>query len=212
MIRILLADDHAMVRDGLAALLAQQRDCQVVGTADDGQAALQAALELRPDIVVLDIDMPRLNGIEAARAITAALPATRILMLSIKQAPEFIHRALQAGACGYLLKDSAGAELAPAIRALHARRRYLSEKISDTVLADYLAERLTASPLDRLSPRERNILQLLAEGHSNAEAATILEISVKTVETYRGRLMQKLGLADVPALVKFALEHGVTQL
>jgi DNA-binding NarL/FixJ family response regulator len=212
MIRILLADDHAMVRDGLKALLEQQPDCMVVGTAEDGQAAVELAQQLRPDIVVLDIDMPRLNGIEAARAIVAALPGTRILMLSMKQGAEYIHRALQAGALGYLLKDSAGAELAPAIRALHARRRYLSDKISDTVLADYLADRVTESPLDRLSPRERNILQLLAEGHSNAEAAQVLAISVKTVETYRSRLMQKLGLGDVASLVKFALQHGLTQL
>lgn len=212
MIRILLADDHAMIRDGLKALLAQQPDFAVVGMAEDGHAALAAAQALQPDVVVLDVDMPRLNGIEAARAITAALPGTKVLMLSMKDAPEYIHRALQAGARGYLLKDSTSGELAPAIRALHARRLYLSEKISDTVLSDWLAERTAASPLDRLSPRERNILQLLAEGHTNAEAAKLLAISVKTVETYRGRLMRKLGLSDLAALVKFALQQGVTQL
>ena len=212
MIRILLADDHAMIRDGLKAMLKQLPDCAVVGTAEDGHTAVAAAQQLKPDIVVLDIDMPRLNGIEAARAIAAALPDTKVLMLSMKHEPQYIHRALQAGARGYLLKDSAGAELGPAIRALHARRRYLSEKISDRVLSDYLADRVADSPLDRLSPRERNILQLLAEGHSNAEAAKVLAISVKTVETYRGRLMDKLGLGDLPSLVKFALQHGVTQL
>lgn len=211
-VAILLADDHAIVRDGLRMLLEAQSDLKVVGTAADGREAVNQARQLRPDLVVMDIAMPGLNGIEAARAICEALPETRVLILSMQSSPEHVFRALQSGARGYLLKESAGVELVAAIRAVHAGRRYLSEHISETVMSDYLSQRQTKSPLDRLSPRERNLLQLIVEGRTNAEAARTLCLSVKTVETYRSRLMQKLGIGDLATLVKFAIEHGLTSL
>ena len=211
-VRILLADDHAIVRDGLRMLLEAQSDLEVVGTAADGRNAVQQARQLRPDVVVMDIAMPSLNGIEAARAICEALPETRVLILSMQSSPEHVFRALQSGARGYLLKESAGTELVAAIRAVHAGRRYLSEQINETVVSDYLSRNRTNSPLDSLSPRERTLLQLIAEGRTNAEAARQMCLSVKTVETYRSRLMQKLGIGDLATLVKFAIEHGLTTL
>lgn len=209
-IRILLADDHAVVRDGLRALLDAEPGLEVVGSVTDGREALLAAKRLQPDVVVMDINMPGLNGIEATRSIVELEPPPQVLILSMHGSSEHIYRALQAGARGYLLKESAGSEVVGAVRAVAAGRRFLSERIADTALDAYLAEGRTSSPLDSLSARERQLLQLLAEGRSNAEAARLLSLSVKTVETYRSRLLQKLGLHDLPALVRFALEHGLT--
>ena len=209
---ILLVDDHAIVRDGLRMLLEQHGDLKVVGAAADGREALNEARRLRPDIVIMDISMPGMNGIEAAQAICEALPATKVLILSQQASPVHAHRALQAGARGYVLKQAAATELVTAVRALQGGRRYLSAEINESVLSDFLNKRPVESPLDLLSPRERHILQLVVEGRSNAEAARELNLSVKTVETYRSRLMQKLGIKDLPALVKFAIEHGVTQI
>ena len=212
MIRVVLADDHAVVRDGLAVLLEAQTDIEVVGAAANGRQAVRLAQELHPDVVVMDIAMPELNGIEATRQIHDAVTSTQVLVLSMHSTTEHIFRALQAGARGYLLKDSAGAEVVDAIRVVHAGRRYLSQKIASTVVDDYISERHRASPLDSLSPRERQILQLVAEGKSSAEAAAMLFLSPKTVDTYRSRMMQKLDIDDLPKLVKFAIQHGVTQL
>jgi DNA-binding NarL/FixJ family response regulator len=212
MIRIVLADDHAVVRDGLRVLLQAQPDIEVVGDAANGREALRLTQQLHPDVVVMDIAMPELNGIEATLQIHDVAPATQVLILSMHSTTEHIFRALQAGARGYLLKDSAGAEVVDAVRVVHAGRRYLSPKIASTVIDDYISERQRASPLDSLSRRERQILQLVAEGKSSAEAAAMLFLSPKTVDTYRSRMMQKLGIADVPSLVKFAIQHGVTQL
>ena len=211
-IGILLVDDHAIVRDGLRMLLEAHGDLKVLGAAADGREALAEARRLRPDIVIMDISMPGMNGIEAAQAICAALPATKVLILSQQASPAHAHRALQAGARGYVLKQAAGNELVAAVRTLQAGRRYLSAEINESVLSDFLNKRPVDNPLERLSTRERHILQLVVEGRSNAEAARELNLSVKTVETYRSRLMQKLGLKDLPALVKFAIEHGVTQI
>jgi DNA-binding NarL/FixJ family response regulator len=210
-IRVLLADDHAAMRDGLRALLQTQADIDVVGVASNGREAIDAARRLKPQVIVMDIAMPELNGIDAALKVREILPDTRIVMLSMHGTSEHIYRALQGGASGYLLKESAGDEIVAAIRTVHAGRRYLSERISDTMIADYLNERHTASPLEKLSPRERAVLQLVVEGRSNAEIAQAVSLSVKTVETYRSRMMQKLGVADLPALVRFALEHGLTR-
>lgn len=209
-IRILLADDHAVVRDGLRALLDAEAGLEVVGSVVDGREALLAAKRLQPDVVVMDINMPGLNGIEATRSMVELEPPPQVLILSMHGSSEHIFRALQAGARGYLLKESAGSEVVGAVRAVAAGRRFLSERIANTALDAYLAESRTRSPLDSLSARERQLLQLLAEGRSNAEAARLLSLSVKTVETYRSRLLQKLGLHDLPALVRFALEHGLT--
>ena len=210
-IGVLLVDDHAIVRDGLKTLLEIQADLRVIGEATNGRDAVSVAAELRPDVVVMDISMPDMNGVEAARRIHAARPATRIVMLSMHGNAEHVYRALEAGATGYLLKESAGNELVAAIRAVHAGRRYLTEKVNDLVIAGYLGERRAASPLESLSKRERDILQHVVDGRSNKETARLLSISVKTVETYRSRMLQKLGIKNVTELVKFAISHGLTQ-
>ena len=211
-ISVLLADDHSVVRDGLKALLEAQADLRVVAAVGDGRAAVEHATRLQPDVAVLDISMPDLNGIEAARRIRAACAHTRIVMLSMHDNAEHVYRALEAGATGYLLKDSAGAEVALAVRAVHAGRRYLSERINELVISGYLGREGGGSPLESLSQRERAILQHIVDGHSNPETARLLNISVKTVETYRSRMMQKLGLKNVAELVKFAVGHGLTQI
>lgn len=209
-IRIVLADDHTMMRDGLKALLEAHSDLLIVGMAANGREAVEVVKAAQPDVAVLDIAMPELNGLDAAQRVVAAAPGTRIVILSMYGNSEHVYRALQAGALGYLLKESAGDEIVAAIRAVAAGRRYLSEKISETMIADYVSERHAASPLERLSPRERVVLQLVVEGHSNAEVARAVSLSVKTVETYRSRMMRKLGVHDVTGLVKFAIEHGLT--
>ncbi len=208
-IRILLADDHAVVRDGLRALLDAEPGMEVVGSVADGREAVLAVKRLQPDVVVMDINMPGLNGIEATRSVLELQPPPQVLILSMHGSSEHIYRALQAGARGYLLKEAAGSEVVGAVRAVAAGRRYLSERIADTALDAYLAEGRARGPLDSLSARERQLLQLLAEGRSNTEAARLLSLSVKTVETYRSRLLLKLGLHDMSALVRFAIEHGL---
>jgi DNA-binding NarL/FixJ family response regulator len=165
--------------------------------------------------VIMDIAMPELNGIEAARQIREVCPTAQVMILSMHSTSEHIFRALQAGARGYLLKESAGVEVAKAIRAVRAGRRYLSQEIAEGMIDDYIQYRAVAetkSPLERLSPREREILQLVVEGKSSAEIADMLFLSPKTVGTYRSRLMQKLGIDDLPSLVKFAIQHGLTSL
>ena len=214
-IKVFLADDHAVVLDGMRALLEVETDIQVIGTAADGRAAARRIKKLNPDVVVLDIAMPELNGIEATARICESNPATRVLILSMHDTSEHIFRALKAGARGYLLKESAGKEVVAAIRAIHAGGRYLSRRIEETVIDNYVHLRESASPpspLEKLSSREREILQLVVEGKSSAEIAKSLSISPKTVETYRSRLMQKLALKDLPSLVKFAIQHGLTTL
>jgi DNA-binding NarL/FixJ family response regulator len=211
-ITVLLADDHAVVRDGLRALLQENTDIEVVGEASDGRLVVKEARRLRPDIIVMDINMPNRNGIEATQVLHDELPATRVIILSMHSSSEHIFRALQAGARGYLLKDSAGAEVVAAVRSVHQGKRYLSAAIAEAVLEDYVRDGKPASPLEALSAREREILQLVAEGRTSAEIATMLFLSPKTVETYRSRLMHKIGVADVPGLVKYALQHGVISL
>jgi len=211
MITVILADDHPVVRDGLCFLLNAQPDIKVVGMADNGHEAVQLAEKLNPNVAVMDIAMPLLNGIEATQQITSTLPHTRVMILSIHFTSVHIQRALQAGAMGYLLKESAGEEVVEAIRTVHEGRRYLSRKIAETVVEDYVRQG-GGDVLEGLSPRERQVLQLIAEGKTSAEAAQILFLSVKTVETYRSRFMQKLGLKDMTALVKFAIQHGIISL
>lgn len=211
MITVILADDHPVVRDGLCFLLNAQPDIKVVGMADNGHEAVQLADKLNPDVAVMDIAMPLLNGIEATQQITATHPHTRVMILSIHFTSVHIQRALQAGAMGYLLKESAGEEVVEAIRTVHEGRRYLSRKIAETVVEDYVRQG-TGDVLEGLSPRERQVLQLIAEGKTSSEAAQILYLSVKTVETYRSRFMQKLGLKDMTSLVKFAIQHGIISL
>jgi len=214
-ITVFLADDHAVVRDGLRVLLEAQPDIRVIGDAANGREAVRLVAQLCPDVVVMDIAMPDLNGIEATQQIREVCPSAQVIILSMHSTTEHIFRALQAGARGYLLKESAGIEVVNAVRAVHAGHRYLSQKISDRLIDDYVRQRQAAEakgPLARLSPREREVMQLVAEGKSNAEIAGILSLSLKTVETYRSRLMRKLGISDLPALVKFAIQHGLTPL
>jgi len=212
-ITVLLADDHAMVRDGLKLLLESQQDITVVGLASNGREAIKLAKKNTPDVVILDIAMPELNGIEAAQKIRNALPRTRIIILSMHATSEHVFRALQAGAEGYLLKESAGAEVVKAVRAVMGNRRYLSEKIAAAAKGMQVSGQGTAaakSPLESLSEREREVLQLVVEGRSSADIASAINLSPKTVETYRSRIMRKLNVHDVAGLVKFALQHGVT--
>ena len=206
-LKVLLVDDHAVMREGLAALLSRA-GIDVIGTASNGREAVRLARELVPDAVVMDISMPDLNGIEATRQIRVRAPSVRIVMLSMHANREHVHQALAAGADGYVLKESAAAEVAAAVRAVAAGRRYLSPSIEAAMLeAGGSAAR---GPLESLSARERQVLQLVVEGKSSAEIARTVHLSPKTVETYRSRLMKKLGVHDVTALVKFAVQHGLT--
>jgi DNA-binding NarL/FixJ family response regulator len=209
-IRVLLADDHRVITDGLRSLIDGRDDMKVVALASNGLEAVRRSVDAEPDVVVMDQSMPEMNGTEAARLIRKRREATRVVILSMHSDAEHVARALQAGASGYVLKSSAGEELVEAIRAVHAGRRYLSAP-----LADELIERMMSAPedpLSRLSARELQILKMLAEGHPVVGIAAKLSLSRKTVETYRERTMEKLGLSDLPALVKFALKHGIITL
>jgi len=212
-IRVLLADDHAVVRDGLRMVLEAQPDINVVGDAANGKEAVRQAEELQPDIVIMDILMSELNGIEATRKICEVNPNTRIVILTMHTSCEHVHRALKAGAEGYVLKESAGREVVNAVRLVHGGHRYLSQKIMDTMVDEYIRLREDLpekSPLERLTPREREVLQLVVEGKSSKEIGKILFLSPKTVETYRSRLMGKLGVENLTNLIRFAVEHGLT--
>ena len=208
-IRVLLADDHALLREGLRALLAASPGISVIGEVGNGREAVRRAEELNPDVVVMDVSMPDLNGIEAARMIRTKCPATRIIMLSMHSTSEHVHRAFGAGASGYVLKDSAGREVIAAVQAVCTGQKYLSAGLRN-VSAAAMAGAGHASPLESLSARERQVLQLVVEGKSSAEIARMVQLSPKSVETYRSRLMKKLGVPDVTALVKFAVQHGLT--
>ncbi len=214
-ITVFLADDHAAVRDGLGFMLDAQADMCVVGVAGNGRQAIHQVRQLSPNIVIMDIAMPELNGIEATHEIRQLCPNTQVIVLSVHATNEYIFRALEAGAQSYLLKESAGVEVVTAVRTVHAGHRYFSQKITDTLIDDYLHQHQTSppqNPLNRLSPREREVLQLVVEGHATTDIADTLCLSPKTVETYRSRLMQKLEIHTLPHLVKFAIQHGLTSL
>lgn len=211
-IGVFLADDHAVVREGLRLVLEAHPDIHVLGEASEGRGAVSEVRRLLPDVVIMDIAMPQSNGIEATLRIRELVPSVKVVILSMHSTTEHIFRALQAGARGYLLKESAGAEVVDAVRAVYTGGRYLSQKIAANVVDDYLREGQPASPLQALSRRELEVVQLVAEGRTSAEIAALLALSPKTVETYRSRLMQKLGVTDVPSLVKFAIQHGLTSL
>lgn len=211
-ITVLVADDHGVFREGLRMLLDSQPDLSVVGEVADGRAAVELALELAPAVVVMDLAMPLLNGIDATAQIVERNEGIKVVMLSMHSTVEHVYRALQAGALGYLRKESAGREVVEAIRTVAAGRRYLSQKITASEVDSYIRQRSVDSPLESLSQREREILQLIVEGRSGVDIARQLKLSPKTVDTYRSRLMQKLGIADLPGLVKFALQHGLTTL
>jgi two-component system response regulator NreC len=213
--RILLVEDHIVVRQGLKALLSGEADIEVVGEADNGREALQRVSDLQPDLVLMDISMPGLNGIEATRQICQNHPGVEVVILSMHSNEEYVFQVLRAGASGYVLKQSDSSEVLTAIRAALAGGSFLSPPISRAVIDDYIhrAEaRGRSDTLDLLTPREREVLQLLAEGLSNQEIADQLSISVKTVETHRGNMMKKLSVESKTELVKYALRKGWASL
>jgi DNA-binding NarL/FixJ family response regulator len=209
---VLLADDHGVLRDGVRRLLESHVDIKVVATADDGVEAVTKTEAFSPDVVVMDVSLPKLNGIDATRSIVQRFPATGVVMLSMHSSSEIVRQALLAGARGYLLKESAGEEVVRAVRAVAEGQRFLGEGIAGKVHAEFPYSPTGADRTDTLTRRERDVLHLIAEGKSNAEAATVLGLSPRSVETYRARLMQKLGIDDLPGLVKFAIRHGMTTL
>src|SRR3990172_12442331 len=210
-ITVLIADDHAVMRDGLRSILEREPGLRVAGVAADGREAVREARRLLPDIVIMDIVMPELSGIEAAAQIRDHCESTRVIILSMHSIVEHIFRALQAGAMGYLLKGSAGSEVVEAVRAVRAGRRYLTRKVSDMVVDGYVREHRSSSPLESLSPRERGVMLLVVEGRSSSEIADALHLSPKTVETHRSRLMEKLGVENVIGVVKFAVHHALAK-
>ena len=212
MIHVVLADDHHLVRQGIRALLAQAGDIEVVGEAEDGPAAIELAQRLAPDVLVMDIGMPRMSGVEAIAQIRSLRLPTQMLILSMYSDEILVRQALRNGARGYLLKRSVVEELLLAVRAVHRSETYLSPQISSAILADFLARRggtVETSLFDRLSPRERQVLQLVAEGRTNNEIAETLRIAVKTVEKHRASLMAKLKVQDLAGLLRKAMRHGL---
>ncbi|MBL8174516.1 MAG: response regulator transcription factor [Bryobacterales bacterium] len=206
-IRILLADDHAVVRKGFQFILSAQPDFEVVGEASNGKDAVELARSLQPDVVVMDVSMPELNGIEATRRVGEVSPKARVLALSMHRDSVYVREILRAGARGYILKDAQEAELLSAVRAVSKGDGYLSPAVSDAVLNDY--RKHVTDPLDLLTAREREVLQHIAEGKTNKEIAGLLGLSVYTVEAHRGRLMEKLNLHSTGELVRFALRNGL---
>lgn len=212
-IRVLLADDHAILREGLRALLALADDIEVIGEAADGQEAIDRVTALQPDVVVMDVSMPGLGGLEATLEIRKQRPDTKILVLTQYEDPEYVRRFLAAGVSGYVLKKSAGADLSGAIRAAHRGGLVLDPEVAKAALqAPATASGAASRPYETLTDREKQVLKLVAEGKSNKEVATILGISVKTAMSHREHLMEKLGLHSRTELIHFAIREGVVRI
>jgi two-component system response regulator NreC len=211
-IKVLIADDHQIMREGLRAMLEKEHDIVVLGEAEDGRMIERMARELAPDVIIMDVAMPDLNGIEATRQIVAELPGIKIIALSMHDDRRFVLNMLKAGAAGYMLKDSAFTDLAKAIRVVMSGKTYLSHEVTDIVVKDYVSSSQPAesSAFHLLSPREREVLQLLAEGKTSALIGERLHISVKTVETHRQQIMVKLKIRSVAELTKYAIREGLT--
>ena len=211
-INILLADDHTIVRQGLALLLGEQKNLKVVGEATNGQDAVEKALELNPDVIIMDIAMPRMNGIEAAKRISKQLPKTKILILSMYSHEHYIHELLETGISGYLLKDSSGRDIIKAIHAAMNNETFLSPTISKKLVDTYLSPQKSSSRAERyklLSNREREVFQLIAEGHSTRQVADTLCVSISTIKSHRAKIMEKLGIDTPVKLIHFAIQLGL---
>lgn len=208
-IRILLADDHALVRQGFRKILEAEPDMEVVGEAGNGRQAVELGRSLLPDVIVMDVGMPELNGIEATRRLSEAAPRSRILALSMHKDSVYVREILRAGAQGYLLKDAFDRDLLLAVRAVARGEAYLSPAVAGAVLTDF--RRHVRDPIDLLTSREREVLQMLAEGKTNKEIAAALNLSVYTVDAHRGRIMEKLNLHSIGELVRFAVRNGLVQ-
>jgi two-component system response regulator NreC len=211
-IRVFLCDDHAMLRAGLRALLTTEPGIQVVGEAGDGAAGVEQVVALRPDVALLDITMPELDGLEATRRLHGQAPEVRVLILTMHDDPEYLFQALEAGASGYVLKRAAEADLVEAIRTVVTDRAFLAPAAQRKLVADYLERRARGElllPVEKLTPREEEVLALLAQGHTNQEIADRLVISIKTVETHRAHILDKLGLRKRAELVRYARTHGL---
>ncbi len=213
-LKILLADDHQLLRDGLRSLLEKQHGVQIVAEAENGRKAVELAKETNPGLIIMDLNMPDLNGIEATRRILKESPRIKIIALSMHSDKRYVTRALQAGATGYVLKDNAFDELTKAIQRVMQNRIYLSPEINQVVVKEYLekSKQLDQPAYSVLTEREREVVQLIAEGKSTKEIAAILKISVKTVETYRQRTMDKLNINNIADLIKFAIREGLSSL
>ncbi len=210
-INVVLADDHTIVRDGLKVLLEADPEIKVVGDASTGSQAVKKVMELKPDVVVMDISMPELNGVDASLQIQECAPEVRVIILSMLGAADYVFHALQAGARGFLLKESAGREMMEAVKTVYKGEMYFSKPITDTIIHDYMQARMEnqSDLLKSLSTRENQILCMVLEGKTSADIGKSLSLSPKTIESYRSRMMQKLGVADFADLIKFAIKHGL---
>jgi DNA-binding NarL/FixJ family response regulator len=213
-IRVLIADDHTILRDGIRSLLEDELDMQVIGEAEDGISAVKMACQLEPDVVLMDIAMPLLNGLEATRQIKRSAPQVRVLVLTMHENEEYIRQVLASGAMGYILKDAAARDLLGAIRSVHRGEAVLSPAITRLVIEDYLrwGDLQPGQEENGLSPREREVLQLIAEGYTNRQIAEILTISIKTVQAHRSNLMSKLDLHDRGELIKYAIQKKIIEI
>ena len=211
-IRVLIADDHGVVAEGLRFVVEAQADMEVIACVQDGREAVRHSIETLPDVVLIDHAMPLLNGAEATQLIRERCPETHVIVLSMYSDQVHVVRALQAGATGYVVKKSAAKEVVEAIRVVHNGGRYLSKELADGVIDHVVHSTASEDPLKRLSSRERQVLQMLAEGHPVTHIAVTLSLSPKTVDTYRARMMEKLDIHDFANLVKFAIQHGITTL
>ena len=213
-VKIILADDHRIMREGLRALLEREAGIEVIAEAENGRTTVELSRELNPDVVVIDIGMPDLNGIDATRQIVSESPTVKVIALSMHSDRKFVREMLSAGASGYLLKDSAFEELGTALATVINNQTYLSPKIADTVVKDYLGkiETKASKVSPALTKREREVLQLIAEGKTTKDIASQLYVSIKTIETHRKQIMDKVGLNSVAELTKYAIREGLTSL
>ena len=211
MIRVLIADDHAIVRSGISRMLEDQEDIQIVGESTDGQEAIQKVLETRPDVILLDISMPGMDGLDVTKQLKAIDPNVRILILTMHAEEQYAPRLMRAGAMGYVTKHAAPEELVKAIQVIHSGRRFISPALAENMAWRYLGDKADLTPVECLSDRELQVLCLLAKGNTNQEIAEFLHLSVKTIDTYRGRVLEKLNLRNNAELALFAVQNGLIE-